>query len=249
MYSPAAYFVDILRFVDDAPTKNDRNPLDVLLERRPDLEHIELTCENTQDAAAVRRSGQGDPGGRRCSAHVRGRGRGGHRDRPEQPGNGQLPAGFPAAFVAGGFPLTDQASVRADRSGRTTEPSSWIILDLGWAFSVRYQGQFEGFRVLAWPQTSWTAAELRAQPEHTHDPAYAVLRDAPYPWNLPLNLPIEEMRTYLKHLGVPRHELMTTYFRWRRTDASSSPAIAYEYLGLTPEMAGIIARSPSARRR
>lgn len=244
LYSPAAYFVDILRFVADGPTKNDRNPLEVLLERRPDLEHIELTCENTKtplpyvdlakeilEAALVPCTFEIAEGADITTVLTNLR-------------NGQMPAGFPAAFIAGGYPLTDQASVRADRSGRTTEPTSWIVLDVGWAFSLKYQGTFEGFRVLAWPQTSWTAAELRAQPEHTHDPAYTVLRDAPYPWNLPLNLPIEETRTYLNHLGVPRHELMTTYFRLLPEDAWSSPAIAYEYLGLTPEMASIITREP-----
>jgi hypothetical protein len=72
--SPAAYFVDLLQFVDienqvwanflaqwqathgrqDYPHK-DKNgkpmkPYDVLIERRPDLPHIALTCENTHTA-------------------------------------------------------------------------------------------------------------------------------------------------------------------------------------------------------
>lgn len=44
VYSPAAYLVDLLRFLD--PPEEGR-PLDVLLERRPDLAHLRLTCENT----------------------------------------------------------------------------------------------------------------------------------------------------------------------------------------------------------
>lgn len=72
--SPAAYLVDLLQFVDaepdvwsnflahwkathgnqDYPHKdNNGNPLtpyDVLIERRPDLPHIPLTCENTHTA-------------------------------------------------------------------------------------------------------------------------------------------------------------------------------------------------------
>src|SRR6185295_12806154 len=47
VYSPAAYFVDILKFLDDGPKKQGLTPLQVLFKRRPDLEHIELTCENT----------------------------------------------------------------------------------------------------------------------------------------------------------------------------------------------------------
>lgn len=46
--SPAAYLVDLLQFVD-RPTvpPGKTNPQTVLLERRPDLQHLPLTCENT----------------------------------------------------------------------------------------------------------------------------------------------------------------------------------------------------------
>jgi hypothetical protein len=47
--SPAAYLVDLLEFLDVPPaTTGSRRPLDVLLERRPDLQHIALSCENTE---------------------------------------------------------------------------------------------------------------------------------------------------------------------------------------------------------
>lgn len=49
--SPAAYLVDLLQFLNQAPTEPGKdNPLDVLLERRPDIEHLPLTCENTNTA-------------------------------------------------------------------------------------------------------------------------------------------------------------------------------------------------------
>ncbi|MEM1256411.1 MAG: Tc toxin subunit A [Cyanobacteria bacterium P01_H01_bin.21] len=45
--SPAAYLVDLLQFIDP-PTYEKENPLNVLLEqRRPDIQHLQLTCENT----------------------------------------------------------------------------------------------------------------------------------------------------------------------------------------------------------
>ncbi|HWP91824.1 MAG TPA: neuraminidase-like domain-containing protein [Thermodesulfobacteriota bacterium] len=48
VYSPAAYFVDLLHFLDpEFPPPVGRKPIEVLLERRPDLEHIKLNCENT----------------------------------------------------------------------------------------------------------------------------------------------------------------------------------------------------------
>ncbi|MFL6546599.1 MAG: Tc toxin subunit A, partial [Candidatus Udaeobacter sp.] len=48
VYSPAAYFVDLLQFLNvKNPPVVTRNPVEVLFERRPDLQFIELTCENT----------------------------------------------------------------------------------------------------------------------------------------------------------------------------------------------------------
>lgn len=47
--SPAAYLVDLLQFLDKAVPEGP-SPLDVLLQRRPDIEHIELTCANTNVA-------------------------------------------------------------------------------------------------------------------------------------------------------------------------------------------------------
>ncbi len=46
--SPAAYMVDLLQFLDlEGLEYEGINPITKLLERRPDIENIELTCENT----------------------------------------------------------------------------------------------------------------------------------------------------------------------------------------------------------
>ncbi|MBF6650643.1 neuraminidase-like domain-containing protein [Methylobacter sp. BlB1] len=55
--SPAAYLVSLLQFIDLKRYNNQgvelpktyagENPLDVLLERRPDIQYLQLTCENT----------------------------------------------------------------------------------------------------------------------------------------------------------------------------------------------------------
>ncbi|MGH1337273.1 MAG: neuraminidase-like domain-containing protein [Aureispira sp.] len=47
VYSPAAYLTDLLHWLENKPSKiTNKNALDVLLERRPDLEHILLNCKN-----------------------------------------------------------------------------------------------------------------------------------------------------------------------------------------------------------
>ncbi|HWS86526.1 MAG TPA: neuraminidase-like domain-containing protein [Pyrinomonadaceae bacterium] len=48
--SPAAYLVDLLFFIDQPPRPGRPNPQAVLFERRPDLQHLPLTCENTNTA-------------------------------------------------------------------------------------------------------------------------------------------------------------------------------------------------------
>jgi peptidoglycan hydrolase-like protein with peptidoglycan-binding domain len=49
--SPAAYLVDLLNYIDQpAPTAGFQNPQAVLFQRRPDLQYLPLTCENTNTA-------------------------------------------------------------------------------------------------------------------------------------------------------------------------------------------------------
>ena len=48
VFSAAAYFVDLLRFLwRGEPNSGGKTPLDMLVARRPDLLHLPLTCENT----------------------------------------------------------------------------------------------------------------------------------------------------------------------------------------------------------
>ena len=49
--SPAAYFVDLLSYLDQpSPTQGYQNPQSVLFQRRPDVQYLPLTCENTNTA-------------------------------------------------------------------------------------------------------------------------------------------------------------------------------------------------------
>jgi hypothetical protein len=45
--SPAAYLVELLQFIDLPAVAADKNPINVLTSRRPDIENIQLSCENT----------------------------------------------------------------------------------------------------------------------------------------------------------------------------------------------------------
>jgi len=48
--SPAAYLVDLLQFLARDELSAAKRPLKILLDRRPDIEHLPLTCDNTNTA-------------------------------------------------------------------------------------------------------------------------------------------------------------------------------------------------------
>jgi hypothetical protein len=92
-------------------------------------------------------------------------------------------------------------------------------------------------------QTTGFANELAANPEHYNEDAYTVLKKAVHPGILPFNLPLEEARVYLNHLGVSRAELLKTFFPVNPSTDPKDPGdytLAAERLGLTPEEADII---------
>ncbi len=164
VYSPAAYFTDILKFLQS------RTPAvyHELIRRRPDLVHINLTCENT--------------------------------NRP--------------------IPYIDlvnellEKSVLSHKNTPVTLPGSC--------------------------QTTWQANELAANPEHINDEAYAELKNAVYPGVLPFNLPLEESRIYLAHLGAEKHQLMTMFFAGSKEDAFNEFNIHSERLKISGQEGKIL---------
>lgn len=92
-------------------------------------------------------------------------------------------------------------------------------------------------------QTSWTAEELSANPEHQNETPYQRLANQVYPRLLPFNLWLQETRAYLGHLGTSLVELMEVFHRPGLTGAARADLerqIAIESLGLSPVAAQII---------
>lgn len=84
-------------------------------------------------------------------------------------------------------------------------------------------------------QTTLSAAELRAIPQYIRPHAYKVLAEADYPMDSSFNLWQEETRTYLRHLRVPRYELMEA-FQDISVPANKKPMdflIAAEFFGIS----------------
>lgn len=195
MYSPSAYFTDILNFIK---SKLETTPLKVyneLIRRRADLIHIDLTCKNTNTV----------------------------------------------------IPYIDLVN----------ELLELVILKHN---GIAMPADFKSY------QTSGTTLELEAYPEHTYksapdgdyisDDTYEAVYDtilsaAVFDSSLPFNLPLEESRTYLSHLGYERHNLMTRYQPVKGyTGISTIPGIneyntLSEWLHLSRNEADIITKNPN----
>ncbi|GFJ82142.1 neuraminidase-like domain-containing protein [Phytohabitans houttuyneae] len=81
-------------------------------------------------------------------------------------------------------------------------------------------------------QTTRTAQELRAFPEHERRAAYDTLKEADFPMHSAFNLWQEQARVFLGHLGIARHELMSR-FQAATGPTPSDVSIAGEYLGIS----------------
>lgn len=95
-------------------------------------------------------------------------------------------------------------------------------------------------------QTTRTAAELRAAPEHVRLEAYDKLRTADFPLSTAFDLSQEQTRVFLQHLGVPRWELMEVFQVPEIPGIPAVPAvptdtsIAGEYWGMSTHETAIV---------
>lgn len=239
VYSPAAYFVDLLHFLRDRPAvAAGHSALDVLLDRRPDLADIELTCENTNTTLpyvdlvnevleeAVSPSAAFAPFvlDARFAADL---------DRR---------APSPALLAAFGSALSANAVITpGGQAGAWTNSQSWwSIDDANWTYTVRRN--IDGLRVAArGRQTRGTAEERAAAPQYINGAAYdEVLSAAVYPWSLPFELGAEEARVFLRPLDTSRHQLMETFLPGERAAILDHQAIARAHLGIGLKEAQII---------
>jgi hypothetical protein len=200
IYSPAAYLLDTLKFLKDREATTPSNPIyTALLQKRPDIINVDLTCKNT--------------------------------DTP--------------------MPYIDLVNELLEIEVAGTDAS--ILLPANLSF-----------------QTSGTEQQLAAYPEHIYKDSsydykdfteymsaggvpsytkiYQKLSNAVFPTTLPFDMPVEEARTYVRHLGVTRLELMKLFCPVNQASFVPTPpvnsitdyAIYTELLGLTVVEATIV---------
>lgn len=110
-------------------------------------------------------------------------------------------------------------------------------------------------------QTSGDARIIAAYPEHIYRNnsdeyveydkiplVYDKIKSAVYPFILPFNLPVEESRVYLNHMGIKREELYKQFTMLSPVGSNSSAKeyeYAIEYLNTTKDYADIITTTQS----
>lgn len=238
MYSPAAYLVEILQFLDKR-TVVSGNAKSILFKRRPDLGEIDLGCENAnipvkyidlvceilEDAIAP------DQGINFTGNLVAG----------PDPSKGKISNGLLAVLQAAGLPVTDNALIHETES-TIVSPSTLphYLRDNKLVCKIVNTGA-NNFIIYRLRQTMSSAEELDAAPEYVNTKAYDVLKSSNFAFNLPFDLPHAEANAYFERFGIKRADLMQAF---QKTAIPGHETIASEYLGLTDSDRQLVVNTP-----
>jgi 5-hydroxyisourate hydrolase-like protein (transthyretin family) len=235
VYSPAAYLVEILQFLDKRMVVAN-NAKSVLFSRRPDLGEIDLSCSNAntpvkyidlvceilEDAVApdagINYSGVLSDGA--------------------DPLKGKISNGLLTALTAAGLKITADALIYETESS-STKPR--YLRDKGIVCKIENTGG-NNYKVYRLRQTFGTAAELDAAPEYVNESAYNELRNKAFAFKLPFDLQHTEAKAYLSRFDVNRADLMKAF---QSSATPTDESIAAERLRLTDAERNLIANPPA----
>lgn len=235
VYSPAAYLVEILQFLDKRMVVAN-NAKSVLFSRRPELGEIDLGCANANTPVKyidlvceiLEEAVTPDPGINYSGVLSDG------ADLLK----GKISAGLLAAVTAAGLKVSADAMIFETESS-TTKPH--YLRDKGIVCKIVNTGG-NNYQVFRLRQTFGTAAELDAAPEYVNENAYQELRNKAFAFNLPFDLPHTEAKAYFSRFDVKRADLMNAF---QSSSIPSDENIAVERLDLTNAERDIIVKSPA----
>ncbi len=235
VYSPAAYFVEILQFLDKRIVVAN-NAKTELFSRRPELGEIDLGCANANtpvkyiDLVCEILEGAISPD---AGISYTGPLSGG-----TDPLQGKISNGLKTALTAAGLKVSTDALIFETESS-TTKPH--YLRDKGLVCKIENTGG-SNYKVYRLRQTFGTAAELDAAPEYVNEAAYQELRNKAYAFKLPFDLPHTEAKAYLSRFDVNRSDLMKAF---QSAAVPADKSIAAERLGLTDSERNIIVNIPA----
>ncbi len=236
VYSPAAYLVEILQFLDKRtvtdlttmPAATGHLAKDVLFERRPDLGDIDLSCENAETPVPyidlvcelLEEAISPDAGINFTGALSGG----------ANPTQGKISNGLLSVLQTAGLPVTDQAVILETET--TTGSAATLphyLRDKKAVCKIINTGG-NNYKVYRLRQTLSPAEELAAAPEYVNTAAYTTLKGADYAFKLPFDLDHTEAKAYFTRFDLARATLMEDF---QSAGTPADETIAAEKLELT----------------
>ncbi len=236
VYSPAAYLVEILQFLDKRsvtdlttmPATTGHLAKDVLFERRPDLGDIDLGCENAEtpvpyiDLVCELLEEAINP---EAGINFTGALSGG-----ANPTQGKISNGLLSVLQTAGLPVTDQALIfETETTTGTAATLPHYLRDKQVVCKIINTGG-NNYNVFRLRQTLLPAEELAAAPEYVNTATYNTLKGANYAFKLPFDLDHTEAKAYFNRFDILRATLMEDF---QSAGTPADEAIAAEKLGLT----------------
>ncbi|WP_212004534.1 neuraminidase-like domain-containing protein [Chitinophaga sp. HK235] len=230
VYSTAAHYVDILRFLNERETNGSsihrgKKVKQVLLERRPDLGEIELSCENTNTPLPyidlvneVLEDAVQPP----VPIVL---------DSPALLVAGVISPALREAMKAKGITISAEAEIAAPDSRHR-----WTIRDTNHSYQASVADNH--IHILSTRQTHLSQAALKANPEYTNIAAYNKLATQVYPLTLPFNLWSLQSTLWLQQMGTEPSVLWKLFQQQTEEgdNSSSTPSdteIDSAYLNMT----------------
>ncbi len=243
VYSPAAYLVEILQFLDKrsvvdltvpAPPPPDTRPSvqiakDVLFERRPDLGLIDLGCENANTpipyidlvCELLEEVVAPDAGINYTGVLSDG----------TNPLRGRISNGLYNALTTAPNPIPvtlDALIFETETTSGSPATLTHYLRDKEAVCVILHNGG-NTYTVKQLHQTLHSAEELAAAPAYVNRHAYDELRDKRYAFKLPFDLNHTEAKAYFSRFGIERHQLMSDF---QVANVPADKVIAAEHLGL-----------------
>lgn len=238
VYSPAAYLVEILQFLDKRivtdltaiPPVSTNLAKDVLFERRPDLGDIDLSCDNANTPVPyidlvcelLEEAIAPDAG----IAFT------GNLSDGVDPLTGKISNALFTTLTSppNHIPITDQALIFATETASGSSATLDHYLRDKEAVCKIISNGGNNYTVKRLRQTLASAEELAAAPAYLNSDAYAELRNNSYAFKLPFDLDLTEARAYFSRFDIERAKLMRDF---QSAGIPSDEEIAAETLGLT----------------
>lgn len=229
IFSPAAYFLDIMRITDDYITEVNAATIPKglkLEERRPDLFNMKLTCANTNDPVPTIRI-------------------------INEVMENHLEAGQVVTTGTAQSGNATSITLASSASGTDNTYSGMLVFISAGTGSGQQQTitTYVGATKAATVMNNWTTTpDNTSQYVITRD-IYSLMAVSPYPFNLPWNLPLEQSRLYAASLGTSLTDIYSALLapiQWGNVGSATTNTVVFatatqpagdSYVNMTVEIA------------